>query len=74
MKQKNKNREKSKQIETAVTSPYTKIRDKFGGNYEIHINRYRNWIFVVSIFIYGSTCYRSVPGGDSSEIIGRVLK
>ena len=26
-------------------------------------------IFIISFLIYGSTCYRSVPGGDSSELI-----
>ena len=30
------------------------------------------YIFLLSLVIYSSTCYRFIPGGDSTELIGNV--
>ena len=71
MKKRDKHRERKVHVEE-VQSPYKILETKFGEEYLSHINKYCFIIFGFSLFIYGSTCYRTIPGGDSSELIGTV--
>ena len=74
MKKKRKADKKSEASDKAEGSSYSVTSKEYLANVtnsdKEDLTSFKFLIFILSFTAYSSTCYRSFPGGDSTELIG----